>query len=894
MADSLKASEAGRKIVDRARKRKGWTTQAPAWLDAAGGIAKSTLDRFRAGKPVRYENFTKICEAVGVKWQEIVDFDETEPELPQTGDRDEFIPEIIETWVGRQVLIENLLDRLSANVRVLAIVGISGQGKTALATKLATEEQSRNWQQLTPVNFDDSSDRDFVTVVERWLIELGESVSNSDRQQPTILLNLLVTKLRSRPYWLQLDSLEAILEGNSGGKNNFKSDAVQWKELFKSIVDSTTCKSRLVITSQDMPTQFDECKNSENWHCEELKGLTESDRVTLFESIFDRDRPDIEKTESVRAIWKRIAEIFEGHPFVIQEVAGEIIETFTGDVQWYWQEYQQEFETLAGSSERLEERVMTRINLSLQRLQQDCLLAYQLLLRGSVYRRSVPEAFWLALVESDKNEKKKALKLLKSRQFLNREAVTKLRQFRLRQHNLIRNVTGDLLRDARTSWQNSHRMAAQLWQTEYQPEPDSERIEQVRGLLEALEHYCEIEDADNALSIVNLKLDLHDDLFSQLQSWDYYREVIYYGIKYLKITQKTKNKTGEAAVLGNLGVAFSCLGDYQQALNCHNQSLEIFTQAENWLGVEKALSNLGSVYINIGEYDQAMDYYERCLEYAKTFDKMSEKSKALGNIGIIYNKTGKYFRAIQYFQNQLAICIINQDCEGQESALINLGNAYYILGQYDNAKTFVRQGLDIAKKLNSRSGKAASLGTLGAIYYALGNANKAIKYYCKQVDILQEIGDRASQARTLGNLGLAYWDLRNYDRAIDYHQKNLELAQQIGDLPGQGASYCNFGTIFVSTQEYKKAKEMFDLAIIAARKFGAPDLEATSLFGLSEVDLRLGNLDLSLENCKRVLAISTRVGLPLVRECQQLKHEIEYRISEQRQQHVKDDRPIGD
>jgi hypothetical protein len=73
MADSLRASEQGRQIVDQARRKKGWNKDAAAWIDAAK-TSRSTLQRFWDRKPIRQENFVAICKAVGIdNWERIVD-----------------------------------------------------------------------------------------------------------------------------------------------------------------------------------------------------------------------------------------------------------------------------------------------------------------------------------------------------------------------------------------------------------------------------------------------------------------------------------------------------------------------------------------------------------------------------------------------------------------------------------------------------------------------------------------------------------------------------------------------------------------------------------------------------------------------------------------------------
>jgi hypothetical protein len=73
MAVTLKASKQGRRIVDEARKRKGWSALSDMWVRTAY-VTESTLKRFREMKAIQREAFISICKAVGVDdWEEIAE-----------------------------------------------------------------------------------------------------------------------------------------------------------------------------------------------------------------------------------------------------------------------------------------------------------------------------------------------------------------------------------------------------------------------------------------------------------------------------------------------------------------------------------------------------------------------------------------------------------------------------------------------------------------------------------------------------------------------------------------------------------------------------------------------------------------------------------------------------
>ncbi|MDJ0595761.1 MAG: AAA-like domain-containing protein [Pleurocapsa sp. MO_226.B13] len=77
MADSVRASQQGLEIVDRARYRKRWKKQVTVqWWEIAH-TSQATLKRFWQRKPIDRQAFIAICNAVGVDWEEIVERNET-------------------------------------------------------------------------------------------------------------------------------------------------------------------------------------------------------------------------------------------------------------------------------------------------------------------------------------------------------------------------------------------------------------------------------------------------------------------------------------------------------------------------------------------------------------------------------------------------------------------------------------------------------------------------------------------------------------------------------------------------------------------------------------------------------------------------------------------------
>ena len=119
MAVSLRASRQGLEIVDHARKKKKWTKRAAAWYEAAL-VGEAALKKFWQRIPIVQENFVAICEAVGQKWEEIVD----NSPLTKTNSRAEFFA-YDDVWVGREQLVAELQEKVQGSCRLLILLGIA-------------------------------------------------------------------------------------------------------------------------------------------------------------------------------------------------------------------------------------------------------------------------------------------------------------------------------------------------------------------------------------------------------------------------------------------------------------------------------------------------------------------------------------------------------------------------------------------------------------------------------------------------------------------------------------------------------------------------------------------------------------------------------------------------
>ncbi len=680
-----------------------------------------------------------------------------------------------QTWAGRDALISDLLPKLQEQTRLLWLTGISGIGKTALGGCLASQalEYNPSFQWIYLEILEQS--KDFASEAVRLLAKLGDrNLPPEALNNPKWLADRLVQKLQARPYWIQIDALERLLSPEQPTK--FIDD--YWITFFRDCLTEENFASRLVLTAQALPEDLLKFQDdySNTWRDVRLSGLLEVDQRLDF---FAKSGVDV--GEANQEILTRIAAIYEGHPLVLKVIAEDIKE-LPGDVLRYWQDNQQEFEQVARElqdarlnetkyNEALNDRVRERIRKSLEQLLVDAL---DLLCRSSVFRRPVPKKFWLAMI-SDRTlqQQKAAYRCLGDRALIEKEGTY------IRQHNLIRSVAYDLLKVDANAWHEAERQAAHLWFTVYEPASNAPKLENVRGYLEAFDHYCEAEDWEQAGEIYMQKLEItHEELYWQLLTWGNYQEL-------LKISIRLAPKA-------SLNIKIRCF------------------------------LSLGNAYHHLGNQNKAIEYHQTALATAREIGDRRSEGSALGNLGLAYHRLGHFERTIDFSQQYLMITREIGDRQGEGNALGNLGITYYCLGQYEQAINFLQQYLTITREIGNRRGESYALGNLGSAYDSLGQYERAIDFVQQQLTIAREVGDRRSEGAALVNMGSTQLELKQYRESLAHNQAALKLFREIGDRVGIAEALKNLAELHQVLGEVSLSRQYCQQALTLATELGIP------------------------------------------------------------------------
>jgi WD40 repeat protein len=324
---SLKASPQRLQRIKQARIDRGWSIDNIQWLKAASKVLEPNMDwdnsdqvavsigswrRFLNGEAIRPQVYQAFCQVLGLNWQET---SETSPSTKVTTNCD--WGEVPDTamFAGRAVEIETLKRWIIGDeVRLVALLGIGGVGKTALAAQVAQgiagEFEYVIWRSLREAPPVEKIIGDCIKLVSRHnAIDLPDSLGEK--------ITMLIDRLRSARCLIILDNAESILQAGSLA-GSYHPLSKGYGDLFRRIGESAH-QSCVMVTSRE---QFKDLRRLQGDDAPvrvlQLGGLQQSAVKILNRKGIFGSEGEIE--------W--LISQYQGNPLALEIVAATIRNTF--------------------------------------------------------------------------------------------------------------------------------------------------------------------------------------------------------------------------------------------------------------------------------------------------------------------------------------------------------------------------------------------------------------------------------------------------------------------------------------------------------------------------------------------------------------------------------------
>jgi len=200
-----------------------------------------------------------------------------------------------------------------------------------------------------------------------------------------------------------------------------------------------------------------------------------------------------------------------------------------------------------------------------------------------------------------------------------------------------------------------------------------------------------------------------------------YPEAVQKYKQFLALCITSKNTQGEALAYNCLGIDCFKMGQYDEAIQYHNEHLEL----ADGTGRLIAHTNLGIVFQAMGLSEHAAIHHQHAIEYANRMGSKDAQCFTVGNLGIASAAQGDLQTSricLQYHlssaQRQKAAAMDNKFAqhtlkEVSKSAYHRLGQVNATDGRFDEAADHFAKAMEVAKTGADQKDEEVSVAMLG-------------------------------------------------------------------------------------------------------------------------------------------------------------------------------------
>ena len=257
----------------------------------------------------------------------------------------------------------------------------------------------------------------------------------------------------------------------------------------------------------------------------------------------------------------------------------------------------------------------------------------------------------------------------------------------------------------------------------------------------------------------------------------------------LEILEKGGDERGKAAIFNNLGFLYKDKDLWDDAEKCFQRSLEILEETGDKGGMAATYNNLGLLSKDREKWKDADKYFQLGLTNLENTDDERGMVTILNNLGFLYKDRKNWKEAVKYFQR--ALKILKKMCDGPRIAdtFNYLGFLYRDKEEWDEANRYFQDALEILKNMGDERGMASVFNNLGILYKSKGECEKAAYFFLRSLKIVEKVGDEMNAATTMYELAMLYKDMEEYDEAIELLEKVVNICNRVGhpDLKVRGS-----------------------------------------------------------------------------------------------------------
>ena len=303
-------------------------------------------------------------------------------------------------------------------------------------------------------------------------------------------------------------------------------------------------------------------------------------------------------------------------------------------------------------------------------------------------------------------------------------------------------------------------------------------------------------------------------------------EAVRFGQEALGIARTLEDRSIEARVTINLGMAHAARGEFNDAAALFERNVaalagdRLYDRSGSPV-VTSAVSkaNLARVLCELGRFDEAIWHAEAAVGIAEVADHPFTLALTLYFLGLVFLRRGDLPRATRALERSLDLSRTWEFVYTAMHVPAAVGATYALAGRADDALPLAARATQEFHSRPIHANTGFILMSAGMTYLAAGRLDEAASHAREALALTRRLGARANEAHALCLLG-DIESIAGADDAESSYRAALTLAQDLGMRPVIAHSHLGLGKLYRRIGQREQAQEHLATATTMYREMG--------------------------------------------------------------------------
>jgi DNA-binding SARP family transcriptional activator/tetratricopeptide (TPR) repeat protein len=229
-----------------------------------------------------------------------------------------------------------------------------------------------------------------------------------------------------------------------------------------------------------------------------------------------------------------------------------------------------------------------------------------------------------------------------------------------------------------------------------------------------------------------------------------------------------------------LATFFDRQGHWDDYVASHLAALRAACRLDDRSGQAHTHRNLARAYTRLTRYAEADTQLRQALALYREIGDRTGQAQVHGNLSWLLEKQNRHVEAL--VQSQQALVLYRQlgDTTMEANALNTVGWQYALLGRYERAIRHCGQALELLAAAGDRFGEAVTWDSLGYVHQQRADYVQAVDAYERALGAFRELGDRTNETKTLVQLGDTFLAAGDQERARAAWLRAAKMLDELG------------------------------------------------------------------------------------------------------------------